>query len=76
MKSEAEKAINKMKGGKAAGPPSITIEIINTLKEFRVDKITDTCIYINEIENLTQDMKHSEFITLKREIKSHRLLRF
>ena len=48
LKAEVEKAIKKMKQGKAAGPDKITTEMIKSLSNFGIDTITELCndIYI------------------------------
>lgn len=47
MIAEVERAINKVKGEK--GADGITIGMIKVQKEFRADKVTETCNNIYEL---------------------------
>ena len=38
MKDEVRKAVKSMKKGKAAGPDTITVEMIESLDEFGIDR--------------------------------------
>lgn len=58
MKVEAERAINKIKGGKTAGPESINLEMKKVRKEFGVVKIAEICSDIYELGYIPQEMKH------------------
>ena len=40
MKDEIQAAIRKMKLGNAKGPDSISVELLETLEDYRIDKIT------------------------------------
>ena len=40
MKDETQAAIRKMKLGKATGPGSISMDLLEALEDYRIDKIT------------------------------------
>ncbi|GFN88930.1 transposon tx1 uncharacterized 149 kda protein [Plakobranchus ocellatus] len=64
MKDEVQAAIRKMKTGKATGSDGISVELIEALGDYGVDKVT---ILLNEIYDTGQiptDMSRSIFIAL------------
>jgi hypothetical protein len=64
LRSEVERAIKTTGKGKAAGPDGITVEMIEALEEFGIDKLTDLFNDIYFSGCIPEEMRLSEFITL------------
>ena len=64
LKSEVEYAMKKITKGKALGPDSINIELLEALEEFGVDQITKILNNIYETSQRPEDLSKSIFIAL------------
>ena len=64
LKEEVESALKKMKNNKAAGPDEIRVELIKSLEEFGINKLTEILNEMYESGNLPDDLLKSVFITL------------
>ena len=64
LKTEVRRAINHMKNNKASGPDEITVEQINGLEEFGIEKLIFILNEIYDSEEIPEDLSKSIFITL------------
>ena len=64
LKSEVRTAIKMMRKNKAAGPDGVVIEMIETLEEYGVDKLTEIINKIYDDGKFPEDLSKSIFITL------------
>ena len=62
--SEAQTAIKKMKRDKTAGPDEIVTEMITSLEEYGVSKVTDIINEIYDTGEIPEDLCRSIFRTL------------
>ena len=79
MKDEVRKAVKSMQKGKAAGPDTITVEMIESLDEFGIDMLTDFLNAIYDSGEIPSDLSKSIFIALPKkpgatECESHRAI--
>ena len=64
MKDEVREAMRKMKTGKATGPNGLSIELIEALEEFGIEKVTTLLNEIYDTGQIPVDMSRSIFIAL------------
>ncbi|GFN97983.1 dolichyl-phosphate beta-glucosyltransferase [Plakobranchus ocellatus] len=64
MKDEIRAAIRKMKAGKATGPDKISVEMIEALEEFGIEKVTELLNEIYDTGQIPTDISKSIFIAL------------
>ena len=64
MKDEVREAMRKMKTGKATGPDGLSIELIEALEEFGIEKVTTLLNEIYDTGQIPVDMSRSIFIAL------------
>ena len=64
MKDEVREAIRKMKTGKATGPDGLSIELIEALEEYAIEKVTTLLNKIYDTGQIPVDMSRSIFIAL------------
>ena len=64
MKDEVREAMRKMKTGKATGPDGLSIELIEALEEFGIEKATTLLNEIYDTGQIPVDMSRSIFIAL------------
>ena len=64
MKDEVRKAMRKMKTGKATGPDGLSIELIEALEEYGIEKVTTLLNEIYDTGQIPVDMSRSIFIAL------------
>ena len=64
MKDEVREAMRKMKTGKATGPDGLSIELIEALKEYGIEKVTTLLNEIYDTGQIPVDMSRSIFIAL------------
>ena len=64
MKDEVREAMRKMKMGKATGPDGLSIELIEALEEFGIEKVTTLLNKIYDTGQIPVDMSRSIFIAL------------
>ena len=65
---EVEKAIGKMKSGKAGGPTELVGEIIRAAGKVGVKKMTEICNMVVEEEQIPKDWELSTFYLYTREM--------
>ena len=71
LSSEIERALKKMKNGKAAGGDEITSEMLKALGDFGIDKLTLLFNKIYDTGFLPEEMLSSTFITLPKKPKAN-----
>ena len=64
VKNEIWAAIRKMKLGKATGPDSISVELLEAFKNYGIDKITLLFNEIHDTGQIPPDISKSIFISL------------
>ena len=64
MKDEVREAMRKMKTGKATGPDGLSIELIEALEEYGIEKVTTLLNEIYDTGQIPVDMSRSIFIAL------------
>ena len=63
-KDEVREAMRKMKTGKATGPDGLSIELIEALEEYGIEKVTTLLNEIYDTGQIPVDMSRSIFIAL------------
>ena len=81
MKDETQAAIRKMKLGKATGPGSISMDLLEALEDYRIDKITTLFNEIYDTGQIRPDISKSTFIALPKKPRAtqyelHRTISF
>ena len=61
MKDEIRAAIRRMKLGKATGPGSISVELLEALEDYGIDKITTLLNEIYDTGQIPSDISKSIF---------------
>ena len=69
LKEEVRAALEKMKKNKAAGPDAIVIEMLTSLTEFGIEKLTDLVNEIYNSSDIQEDLSKSIFITLPKKAR-------
>ena len=64
MKDEVREAMRKMKTGEATGPDGLSIELIEALEEYGIEKVTTLLNEIYDTGQIPVDMSRSIFIAL------------
>ena len=64
MKNEIVAAMRKMKSGKATGPDSISVELLEALEDYGIDKITTLLNQIYDSGHIPPDISKSIFRAL------------
>ena len=64
MKDKVREAMRKMKTGKATGPDGLSIELIEALEEYGIEKVTTLLNEIYDTGQIPVDMSRSIFIAL------------
>ncbi len=64
IQPEVKEAIRKMKRNKATGPDEIAVELIKSLEEFGVEKLTELLNEVYDTGDIPEDMSKSIFIAL------------
>ena len=64
MKDEVREAMRKMKAGKAIGPDGLSIELIEALEKYGIEKVTTLLNEIYDTGQIPVDMSRSIFIAL------------
>ena len=64
MKDEVREAMRKIKTGKATGPDGLSIELIEALEEYRIEKVTTLLNEIYDTGQIPVDMSRSIFKAL------------
>ena len=64
LREEIQKAIRKMKGGKAAGEDGIVVEMLRALGDYGSEKITWMANYMHDTGELPEQMEKSLFLTI------------
>ena len=62
MKDEISAAIRKIKSSKATVPDSISVDFLEALKDYGIDKIATLINEIFDTGQITQDISNSIFI--------------
>ena len=70
FKEEVQKALKKMKRGKALGPDDIPSEMLTTLGEFGTKEITKLLNIIHDKGEIPTDLKKSVYVAMPPQ-KSH-----
>ena len=65
MKDEIRAARRKMKPGKATGPDTISVEILDALEHYLIDKITTFLNEVYDTGQISPDMPKSIALTKK-----------
>ena len=79
LEEEVQKALKKMKKGKAAGPDDIPSEMITALEEFGIKEVTKLLNTIHATGEIPTDLKKSVYIALPKktgtvECEQHRTI--
>ncbi|GFR85819.1 transposon TX1 uncharacterized 149 kDa protein [Elysia marginata] len=64
LKDEVRAAIRKMKSGKATGPDKISVELIEALEDYGIEKTTNLLNEIYDTGQIPTDLTKSIFIAL------------
>ncbi len=64
LKEEVKLALSKMKKNKAAGPDDIVVEMLTSLEEFGIEKLTEIVNEIYDSGEIPEDLSKSIFIAL------------
>ena len=64
LETEIRAAVKKMKRRKAAGPDGIVIEMMDALKDFGVELLTDIANDVYDSGEIPEDLRKSIFIAL------------
>ena len=64
MKDDVREAMRKMKTGKATGPDGLSIELIEALEEYGIEKVTTLLNEIYDTGQIAVDISRSIFIAL------------